>query len=235
MTLGGNADTGPWGEGLSWRGTEPARTPRLRAGRRPLESVTLPDWARRQAPQEERPPRPLSPSSIGPDRDALPPPSPELRAAAERGTLLHSLFERLPAVAAAERCPAALAWLVRAGVSDLVRATEIVGAALGVIDDPRFADLFAPDALAEAPIAATLADGRVIAGTVDRLCIGPDLVRVIDFKTGRSVPSSPEALPAGHVAQMRAYADALGVIFPGRRIEAALLYTHGPTLIALPA
>ena len=43
------------------------------------------------------------------------------------------------------------------------------------------------------------------------------------------------ALPPGHATQMQAYADALGVIFPGRRIEAALLYTHGPALIALPA
>jgi ATP-dependent helicase/nuclease subunit A len=34
---------------------------------------------------------------------------------------------------------------------------------------------------------------------------------------------------------MRAYADALAVIFPDRRIEAALLYTHGPALIAIPA
>jgi ATP-dependent helicase/nuclease subunit A len=33
---------------------------------------------------------------------------------------------------------------------------------------------------------------------------------------------------------MKAYAEALAVIFPGRRIEAALLYTHGPTLIAVP-
>jgi len=233
--LGGLATIGPWGEGLSWRGSGIPRAPRLRAGRRPLDPVTVPDWARRQAPIEERPPRPLSPSASGPDRDATPPPSPELRAAAERGTLLHSLFERLPAVAPAERRLAALAWLARAGVSDPERADGIVDAALGVIDDPRFADLFAPDALAEAPIAATLGDGRVIAGTVDRLCIGPDLVRVIDFKTGRSVPSSVAALPPGHVAQMQAYAAALKVIFPDRRVEAALLYTHGPTLIALPS
>jgi ATP-dependent helicase/nuclease subunit A len=74
----------------------------------------------------------------------------------------------------------------------------------------------------------------VIAGTVDRLCVGDTLVRVIDFKTGRAVPASAAAVPPGHVAQMGAYAEALGVIFPGRRIEAALLYTHGPTLITLP-
>jgi ATP-dependent helicase/nuclease subunit A len=33
---------------------------------------------------------------------------------------------------------------------------------------------------------------------------------------------------------MAAYAAALEVIFPGRRIEASLLYTSGPTLHALP-
>jgi ATP-dependent helicase/nuclease subunit A len=233
--LGGTPVAGPWGEGLSWRGTGGQQALRQRAGRRPLDPVTLPEWARRPAPIEEKPPRPLSPSASGPDRDTMPPPSPELRAAAERGTMLHSLFERLPAVAPAERRPAALAWLARAGVGDSGRANEIVEAALGVIEDDRFAELFAPEALAEAPIAATLPDGRVIAGTVDRLCIGPNVIRVVDFKTGRLVPTSVTSVPPGHISQMQAYAAALEVIFPGRRVEAALLYTHGPTLIAVPS
>jgi ATP-dependent helicase/nuclease subunit A len=33
---------------------------------------------------------------------------------------------------------------------------------------------------------------------------------------------------------MAAYAAALGAIYPGRRVEAALLYTQTPLLIALP-
>ena len=66
---------------------------------------------------------------------------------------------------------------------------EIADSACSLIGDPAFADLFGEDSLAEAPIAATLPDGRVVAGTVDRLCVGPDLVRVIDFKTGRTVPA----------------------------------------------
>ena len=33
---------------------------------------------------------------------------------------------------------------------------------------------------------------------------------------------------------MRAYGRALAVIFPGRRIELALLYTEGPVMISLP-
>ena len=61
----------------------------------------------------------------------------------------------------------------------------------------------------------------------------PELVRVIDFKTGRSVPADVADVPPAHRAQMEAYAEALRVIFPGRRIEAALLYTAGPRLITL--
>ena len=74
----------------------------------------------------------------------------------------------------------------------------------------------------------------VISGTVDRLCIGPDRVQVVDFKTGRIAPLSVEEVPAAHVRQMAAYAAALQVIFPDRRIEAALLYTSAPRLITLP-
>jgi ATP-dependent helicase/nuclease subunit A len=75
-----------------------------------------------------------------------------------------------------------------------------------------------------------LADGRVIAGTVDRLRVDETSVSVIDFKTGR-VPVSDADVPASHRAQMAAYMEALGVIFPGRRISASLLYTSGPKLI----
>jgi len=222
-----------WGAGLRWRGAVPTSPGRLRARRRALEAPSIPAWVREAAPQEERPPRPLAPSSIVADGEPLPPPSVEQRAAAERGSLLHSLFERLPGVALAERRAVASRWLERAGVSDEVRRAEIAGAALAVIEDSRFGDLFAPEALAEAPIAATLGDGRVIAGTVDRLCIGDEVVRVVDFKTGRSIPADRRDVPAAHAAQIAAYAAALGVIFPGRRIEAALLYTSGPRLIVL--
>jgi ATP-dependent helicase/nuclease subunit A len=142
------------------------------------------------------------------------------------------LFERLPGVAQSDRRAAALDWLGQQGVED--GRDEIAGAALGVIDHPEFAGLFGSNSLAEAPIAATLPDGRVIAGTVDRLCVGETLVRVIDYKTGRIAPGSLAEVPPGHLAQMTAYAEALRVIFPERRVEASLLYTAAPRLIILP-
>ncbi|WP_118857294.1 double-strand break repair helicase AddA [Sphingomonas mesophila] len=195
----------------------------------------LPDWLRRPAPPEARPPRPLAPSALAEDDQPFPPPPPGGSAAARRGTLLHRLFERLPEVAPDRRRAAALAWLKHsAGVSDAAAREEIAGLACAIIADPVHAELFGPGSLAEAPIAATLPDGRVIAGAVDRLLVDSTRVRLIDFKTGTNVPSGPDSLPRAHRLQMEAYRDALAVIFPDRTIDAALLYTAGPKILAVP-
>ncbi|WP_271300602.1 double-strand break repair helicase AddA [Sphingomonas sp. CV7422] len=200
------------------------------------EPVVLPDWARRAAPVESRPSRPLAPSALGEDEVSDPPPGPAMRAAAERGRLFHALFERLPAVAAAQRAASGERWLATAGgVGDSAERGAIVSGVLAVLDDPRFADLFGGDALTEAPIAATLGNGLVVSGTVDRLLIAPERIRVVDFKTGRRVPAALDDIPPYHLDQMAAYAAALATIFPNRSIEAALLYTGGPRLFDLPA
>ena len=158
-----------------------------------------------------------------------------MRAAAQRGTWIHQLLERLPAVEPGARSSAADRWLERsAGVADAGVRQEIAGQVCGILSDARFAALFGPGSLAEAPLAATLPDGRVIAGTVDRILIEGEQVSVIDFKTGR-VPVDEAAIPNSHRAQMSAYAAALRAIFPGRRVSVALLYTAGPKLVELPS
>jgi ATP-dependent helicase/nuclease subunit A len=207
-----------------------ARPPEAKATDAPTVVASLPDWVRRQAPAEQRPPRPLAPSSLGEDAVADAPPTPAMRAAAERGRWMHALFERLPPLAPAQRRGAAERWLAARGVED---ADAVIAPVMAVLDDPALAALFGPDALAEAPISATLPDGRVIAGTVDRLLIGDGVARVIDYKTGRQVPTTPAEVPPYHLTQMAAYRAALSVIFPEARIEVALLYTAAPRLIVL--
>jgi ATP-dependent helicase/nuclease subunit A len=222
------------GEVLRYAGQVEGRASTPRRKGAALSPPTIPGWLHRPAPAEAQPPRPLAPSQLVEDREAAPPPGPEMRAAAQRGVLLHSLFERLPGVAPDDRHAAALRWLEHsAGVSDASAREEIAASACSIIGDPEFAPLFADGSLAEAPIAATLPDGRVVAGTVDRLLVEGDRVRVIDFKTGRQVPSGAGDVPRSHTIQMQAYGSALSVIFPGKRIETALLYTGGPRLIAL--
>jgi ATP-dependent helicase/nuclease subunit A len=226
------SDDPNWGR--SCRLGEAEAPARAAAAKGPARAVTTPDWLREPAPIESRPPRPLAPSGGAEDNLPYPPPGPELRAAAERGRLLHLLFERLPGVPQSDRARLADTWLERsAGVSDPSLRHAMVADACAVIADPAYAALFGPEALAEAPIAAVTPGGAVIAGTADRLLVAPDLIRVVDFKTGRAVPSSPAQIPAAHLRQMAHYVAALEVIFPNRAVQAALLYTAGPVLYPL--
>jgi ATP-dependent helicase/nuclease subunit A len=138
-------------------------------------------------------------------------------------------------VAPQQRRAAALAWVaINAPGFDAAARVALVDRALAVIEAPQHAELFGPDALAEAPVAALVGE-TVIAGKVDRLLIKPDFIRIIDFKTGSRVPRDAGDVERYHLRQMAAYAAACAKIFPDRRIEAALLFTHDATLIDLPA
>ncbi|MDA9918603.1 PD-(D/E)XK nuclease family protein, partial [Erythrobacter sp.] len=127
------------------------------------------------------------------------------------------------------------AWLERQGreLPEEARA-EMLGSALEVLAAPDFDDIFSPNALPEVPLTATVG-GTVIAGTADRLLIGDKTVTVVDFKTNRRPPLSVDAIPAATLKQMAAYTAALEVIFPGKAVRAAVLYTQTPQLLEIPA
>ncbi|MEW4466734.1 double-strand break repair helicase AddA [Parasphingorhabdus sp. JC815] len=197
--------------------------------------MVLPEWMFAPAPEEARPPRPLTPSDLGPDDASNPPPAQAMRDAAERGKLLHSLFERLPDIAPEKREHIADRWLEKQKrVKDVSQRKSLIDTVMSVLNNPDWLDLFSSESFAEAPVAAVV-DQHVISGTVDRLLITDDLITVVDFKTGRSVPQNAAAAPVSYLRQMAAYVAALEKIFPGREIKAALLYTHGPSLLELSA
>ena len=110
----------------------------------------------------------------------------------------------------------------------------MLGSVLGVLLNEEWRGLFAPSGLAEVPIAA-LVGGQVVSGTIDRLLIEPARIRLIDFKTARRPPASLAEVPMATLRQMAAYAAALEATYPGRSVEAAVLYTAAPRLIAIPA
>ena len=76
--------------------------------------------------------------------------------------------------------------------------------------------------------------GLAISGRIDRLVTLPDRVLVVDFKSNRPSPDRIEAADPAYLRQMALYAAVLGEVFPGRRIEAALVWTDGPKLMAVP-
>ena len=74
----------------------------------------------------------------------------------------------------------------------------------------------------------------MVAGTIDRLLVLPDRLRLVDFKTARRPPASLDEVPVAVLRQMAAYAAALEAAYPGRTVEAALLYTEVPMLLEIP-
>jgi ATP-dependent helicase/nuclease subunit A len=223
-----------WVARREWGALSPLPVPAAKGAEE--AQAELPGWALSPVGPEPRPPRPLAPSAAGEDLAPDPPLAPGvLREAAQRGVLVHRLLERLPELAQSERAAAAENWLARnaADLHEEARA-EMTASALAVLAAPEWAEIFSPRALAEVPLMAVV-DGRVVAGTADRVLVEKDRVLVVDYKTARRPPASLEEVPQATLRQMAAYAAALGAIYPGRRIEAALLYTAAPRLIAIPA
>jgi len=224
-----------WGEVRCFRVEGPV-TFLDRPGEGDVEPVLdLPRWARAPAGAEPRPPRPLAPSQVATVPE--PPAGSPLEAstpAARRGTLIHRLLERLPATPEDAREDVARRWLERCAADLAWEAREeIIGTVLRTLHDPEIGTLFGPEALAEIPLSAVI-NGQVLSGQVDRLIVTDDTVLVVDIKTGAQVPASPEQTPLAYLQQMGAYRAALARMFPDKTIEAALLWTAGPTLMPLP-
>lgn len=219
-------------------GPDPEQRPGLAAP--PTPPSSLPDWVRRPAPEESAAMRYASPSQVA-EREQGPAPSPldalQGLGRFRRGDLIHRLLQLLPDVAEPERHAAAARLLDREPDLTPAQRAEMTTAAFGVLEDPVFADVFGPGSRAEAAIAGTssrLPAGLGVSGRVDRLLVTPDRVLVVDYKTNRPAPDRIEDADFAYRAQMAIYAAVLGEVFPGRRIEAALVWTDGPRLMPVP-
>ena len=181
-----------------------------------------------------------SPSQAA-SRSRIPAPSPLSRQGGldrfRRGDVIHRLLQVLPEVAADERRETAARLLAREpDLSDLQRA-EMIGAAMGVLEDPGFAEVFGPGSRAEVALAGSakaLPAGLAISGRVDRLVVTPERVTVVDYKTNRPAPADISGADPAYVAQLAIYAAVLQEVFPGREIRAALVWTDGPKLMPVP-
>ena len=224
----------PWGRVMRYRGGDlaPAAQTNGEATKRPTVAKTLPEYLLRAAPEERRPPRPLVPSALGDDDYGDAPASAAMRTAAEKGRLIHALFERMTGAEPASNLVNAAQWLARNNRDPAINNDAIIASVRSVIENPEWQIFFGPQARAEVPLAAVVGE-TVITGRVDRLVIEPDLIRVLDFKTGRSVPLDQTALPLAYRRQMAHYVAALETIFTGSKVEASLLFTHDPKLITL--
>jgi ATP-dependent helicase/nuclease subunit A len=154
-----------------------------------------------------------------------------------RGDLIHLLLERLPEIAPDARPDAARRLLARERDLSDDQRQEMIEAAHRVLDDPRFAPVFGPGSRAEVALVGSAPDlppGVSINGRIDRLVITPERVLVVDYKTNRPAPDRIEDADPAYVAQMAVYVAVLRALYPDRPVEAALVWTDGPKLMAVP-
>jgi len=197
-----------------------------------------PAWVLVDPAPEPEPAKPLAPTR--PIEDEPPVSSPLGRDDGERfkrGLIVHRLLQSLPDVAPDRREAAARAFVARPALALAKDARdEIVAETLAVLDHPDFAHLFRPGSLAEVPIAGVVGvagNARAISGQVDRLVVGDDTVTVVDFKTNRPPLEREDDVAPAYLRQMAAYRRALATIYPGRAVEAVLVWTAGPRLMRL--
>ncbi|NWG26147.1 MAG: double-strand break repair helicase AddA [Pseudorhodoplanes sp.] len=196
-----------------------------------------PLWLRRAAPSERLGRRVMSPSdSPGRPLRATPAEAATRGNARARGTLMHRLLQSLPDLEPVQRKAAAERFLARAsGTFGEIERADMVVRVLRIFDDPRFAALFAPGSRAEVPVVGRLPGTDIaIAGQIDRLAVTDCEVLLADYKTDRIVPERPQDVPH-YVRQLALYRALLGLIYPGRPVRAALLFTAGPDLMNIPA
>ena len=143
----------------------------------------------------------------------------------------------MPSVAPDQRRMVLDRYLARALPGNAEAARQIQRQVLSVLQDQRFAPIFDAPGEAEVSVMGTLCisgEERAVSGRIDRIALVGEWVLIIDYKTGLA-PAEGEDPPPGHIAQLAIYRALLAPLYPGRQIDAALVYVSGPFLIEVAA
>ncbi|HEX5454091.1 MAG TPA: double-strand break repair helicase AddA [Stellaceae bacterium] len=230
------------GEGLRLEAVQIASPVREAAPSGALRRGPLPAWVTAPPPPEPTPPRPLLPSRpSGPEPATLSPLAARGRDRFKRGLLVHRLLQSLPDLPAGERAAAARRFLgLPVHGLDADEQAGICAETLAVLNAPEFAEVWGPGSQSEVPVVGLIAGAaaggtHALSGQIDRLVVTRERVLIVDFKTVRPPPATPEEVPALYLQQLAAYRAALARIYRDRPVECALLWTDGPRLMAIDA
>ena len=227
-------------DGLALRRFGPDPAPALELAALEPATPSDPAWLTAPAPAESAAAALASPGRAA-ERMRGSAPSPLAAAGGlgrfRRGELIHRLLQLLPDLPAGARAQAAADILARERDLSPEHRREMADSAMGVLSDPRFAPVWGEGGRAEMAVAGgspELPEGLHVSGRVDRLVVTPERVLVVDFKTNRPSPDRIEGADPAYLMQMALYVAVLRQVFPGRRVEAALVWTDGPKLMAVP-
>lgn len=147
--------------------------------------------------------------------------------AMQRGTLIHRLFELLLDLPVSAREKMAKSYLQKHNINN-------IDIPLAAILDTLSSEMLHPFAqrqsIAEMEIAGV--DGKLI--RLDRVAVAKNVIKILDFKTSESIPSSVSQTPKAILSQLADYARSMVAVYPNHRIECYLLWTVGPVLHYVP-
>jgi len=201
--------------------------------------VAVPAWVGRPAVAPWSPTMPRAPSALG-GAKSLPGEGeglPENREALlRRGTMVHRLLEVLPEVSRSDRESVSGRLLEKEFMATAEELEASFEEARRVLETKELAFLFGDGVLSEVDV---WAQGHGlpregISGAIDKLVVSPERVLAVDFKTNALVPSTVAETPDGLLRQMGAYLAALESVYPGRKVDVAILWTRGPMLMGYP-
>jgi ATP-dependent helicase/nuclease subunit A len=143
-------------------------------------------------------------------------------AAASRGENIHMLLSQLPNWPEASRISAAQRRGAQLGLD-----AKTVHELLNLVTREDLQPFYANGSRGEVKVLTADADFNPRELRIDRLCIQPDAIYLLDYKTGK-----PQTLDKNHqyVRQLKQYATAVSQALPGREIKSAILWTDASTL-----
>ncbi|MCS6761753.1 MAG: double-strand break repair helicase AddA [Candidatus Devosia symbiotica] len=159
-------------------------------------------------------------------------------AAHKEGIALHALLQHLGKLDPAiwpDIADKALITLLPDSPADHAR---LAAKAISILSQPVLAPIFGPSSRGEVPF---LLDSRWggrpirLSGRIDRLVIDEHAILVINYKSDALVPRGPGDVPENYVTQLGLYALVASQLFPGRTIQAAILWTTLELLMNLPS
>lgn len=204
--------------------------------------IGIPDWLTGPVPPGKRRVLPVAATALGGAKIIAGPVDPEAEreAAMLAGTRLHLLLEHLPDAAPEDWRDLARDLLSEAegGLPGEDELDALLTEASDVITAPDLGEVFdlreGTSVLREVPIVADLPGFGLMTGAIDRLLVEVDRVIAVDYKSNRVVPDGIADTPDGLLRQLAAYRAALRQIYPGRRIETAILWTRAKRIDFAP-
>ena len=197
--------------------------------------ASLPSWVTKKAKEEPLPLKPLAPSKIGIEDDAIAP-SPFVTArsgAIQKGKIIHKLLQFLPEVPFDKREQIIANYLeLNANEWSKTERENVAKEVMNVLSEESLKCFFGEGSKAEVPIIGMLGD-EAFSGQVDRLWIGEKEVIIIDYKTNQNVPTRLEEVPKLYKKQLSVYKELLAKLFKEKTVKAYILWTQNLSLMEI--